>query len=328
MDWSTHQRLHRITNTVIEEPGFELIGVPSSQGGDLDSEAQFGIGDGFIHDEDIIMNIKHADTPANPFEQVLNPIAFLPGFYIDGSGEGVWRKLPSTAFALAYDSPNPAKYNYYNPGTDSWSLVNATDGYYIVSWLVFTNNRPEPVAYLVGQREDETLIEAISNNKLEELNYPILPFQESVFYRKLVFETKTTFTNTPKAVLRAVKTSEIEIESSDRYNVIGWYNGNANKGKIIELYPGIASTSAPFVFPEFSYIRTVTLNTSALSTGTLGFFKLPDLVNPVFTLSLVNSDYIRQNYTIPFAADEEIAIIILAGNLNKPAIRFWIQTSL
>ena len=326
MDWSTHQRLHRVVGTSKENEGLEPINIPIDPDGSVDSDAQLGITDGYIHDEDIIMNIKHADVPSIPFEQVLNPIAHLPGFYLEGTGQ--WRKLDATAFPTAHDSPNTIRYNYYDEVSETWSLVNASENYHVVSWLIYTNNRYEPVAYIVGQRQDETLIESINNNKLDELQFPNLPFQEHIFHKKLVFHTNTAYANTPKAYLEAVANAAIEIETNDRYNVILWYTGNAGTNKYLDFFPGISSIDAPFVVPEFSYVRTVTVHASSPTNATLSFFEISDLVNPLFEISLIGTSYYKQNYTIFLAPEMEIVARVTSGSFNKPTVRIWVQTSL
>jgi hypothetical protein len=128
-------------------------------------------------------------------------------------------------------------------------------------------------------------------------------------------------------VQAAIEEAKSDAFYNDRYPFIGSYNGNANAGRYLEVFPGIGSDSAPFLFPENSQVVTVTLGNTTMSTGTIGFFKTTDLVNPVFSLSLTNqTTAIFTGLAHSFASQDQMAIRVTAGSLNKPYIRVWINT--
>ena len=115
---------------------------------------------------------------------------------------------------------------------------------------------------------------------------------------------------------------------NDRYPMLATYTGNANVGRYLETFPSLAMNNAPFIFPENSKIVTVSLGSVAATTGTVGFFKLTDLVTPVASFSLTAQSralFTLQN--VPFNALEELAIRVTAGSFNKPFLHIWINTS-
>jgi len=155
------------------------------------------------------------------------------------------------------------------------------------------------------------------------------PTPEVVYYRKLIWETKNTFTNTPKCRLRYIAEATEINPANDRYQIPMAYGGNAGTGRYLETYSGLASfPDAPYVVPEESFIRTITLTTTALNTGVLGVFKVTNLTTPIATISLTNQDFMRMDYAVPMAPDDEIVVRVTSGSMSKPAIRMYIQTNL
>ena len=324
MPWATHKRLHRIENTRIESGGLEVINVITDGDGSLDAHAQIGVTDGFIHDEDIVIPIRHAATPTESFEQVLNPMLYAGILHLENTN--TWHRAPSTEFPLYENPPSLPYFNFYNGTT--WGLQEVQDGYYFATWLVYTNDIRHPVMALIGQREDDNLISAINNNTRKSLSLPGLPSTEFVFYRKLIWEASSSFTNTPKAALRYVaEASEIN-PSNDRYPIKFWYTGNANKGKILETFPGTDSFESPFIVPETSYLRSIIVNSTSNSTGTIGiFFKSAPTV-PVFNIALQNQSTYEIDLTLILPDGEAVFLEVTNGNTNKPTVTLYIQTSL
>lgn len=148
--------------------------------------------------------------------------------------------------------------------------------------------------------------------------------------QKLTFKTLTTYANTPKAILYDISVSSIVITGTgiDRANFIASYNGNAGVGKWLEIYHGQGSDTQPFTFVEPSFIRTITIQVTAASTGIISCYKLPDTTNAVFTISLTGQLYLRQDYSSYFSADDQIAFKVSSGSFAKPALMIWVQTDL
>lgn len=130
-------------------------------------------------------------------------------------------------------------------------------------------------------------------------------------------------------VQKAIIEAKQDAINNDRYPFQAQYGGNANTGRYLEIFAGLASfPDAPFVVPENSAIKQITFGTVGLSTVTVGIFKTTDLVTPVYSFSLVSeSRKLIQNLTIPFFASDEIAIRITAGSCNKPFMRVWVNTT-
>ena len=148
----------------------------------------------------------------------------------------------------------------------------------------------------------------------------------------------TPFGNTdPGAILYGVSANTVQkaiIEvkqdaiDNDRYPFQAQYGGNANVGRYLEISPSLPSyPDAPFVFPENSRVRTVSIGTVGASTVTFGFFRTTDLVTPVFSLSLVGqSRALFTGLTQNFFAGDELVIRVTAGSCGKPFLRVWVNT--
>jgi hypothetical protein len=333
MDSDTHRLLHRTDGSKIDQDPTKLMiyNYSVNGSGNLSADAQFAITDGSFYDEDISVDIKHANVPSNPFEQFLQPYAKLPGFYL--SGPDYWREKQATDFPVYSNPTGTCSYNMWN-GT-SWSTQPCTNGYFFATWLVYTDDYEEPVIWLLGQRQDSDLISAINNNTrfgnpingIQGLTIPRRFSEEFYFYKKLIWETSTSFTNTPRARLRYVATSTEVTPASDRYAMIAAYNGLASN-KYLEFYPGQSSDVAPFPIPEPSYIRILALRSVASSTGTVSIYKNGNFTTPIASVALSAGQYAKVSITVQLNADDNLTAKVTSGSINKPALTMWIQTSL
>jgi hypothetical protein len=326
MDHDTHSRLHRVDGTKPEKDATKLmIGDYITDGdGSLNSHAQFSVSDGYLFDEDLDHHIVHAAVPANDFEQYISGHVKIPVFYLTGTGD--WRKKDATDFPFYENSPNPAFFNQYSGG--AWSLQACTNTYFFATWLIYTNNRKAPVASILGQRQDADLISSVNNNLRTSLIIPRRLTEESVFYKKLIWETNTAYGNTPKVRLRYVGNVTDIPQTNDRYVVLSTYNGNAGTGKFLEFFPGQGSDTAPFAIPEISYIRVLILTAVADSTGTVSIYKATDLVNPIRTISLSNSKFQKDTLAMPLNSNDQLIVKVSAGSISKPNLVVYFQNSL
>lgn len=201
MDYDTHDYLHhslgaRYGDGLILE-NYTLLG-----DGTHDSDATISFTDGIIYDEDIEVNIKHNDIPIGLYEQILYPIARLSVLYRIGQ-YGYW--MPNEFTPLPSQFPvmqgtNRIQYNYFN-GTD-WSVVEASgDNKYIATFIFATTNLQQPIFAMLGQREDDTLQDAMANNTFDSLKIENIPFEEIKVLYRLIYKTNSTYINAPKAVL-------------------------------------------------------------------------------------------------------------------------------
>jgi hypothetical protein len=326
MDHDTHGRLHRVDGTRPEKDSTRLMIKNTTTDGDgsMNSHAQYGVTDGYLFDEDLDHYIVHSDTPAVAFEQHLSPYAKMPVYYLDGPG--YWRMKEATDFPFYENQPNTAFFNRLLGGT--WSLQPCPNGHFFATWLIFTNNRKAPVCSILGQREDPDLITSVNNNQKTELLLPSRLTEESLFYKKLIWETNTSFGNTPKTRLRYVGSISETAQTNDRYAIIATYNGNANAGRHLEFFPGQGSDSAPFTVPELSYIRVLILTATSNSTGTVSVFTSSDLITPIRQISLSNEMYKKSIIAVPLLADDRIVVRVTAGSISKPSLITYFQNSL
>lgn len=326
MDTMTHYVHHRTEGTKAENGAFRLaIGNYIENGdGSLDTHAQFSISDGDVFDEDITIPIRHSATPTNPFEQVLSTIAYIPVFYLDGAQN--WRRKDPTAFAICENQPNTALYNHYNGST--WTRQACTNDWFFCTWLIYTNDLKYPVAAILGQRQDTTLIQSITNNTRADLQLPNFFTQEKIFYKKLIWQTNTSYVNTPKVRLRYISTASEANPSNDRYAAICSYNGNAGTGKYLDFYPGQSSNQSPYPIPEVSYVRTVIVSSISNKTGTISFYLHDNITVPIFSISLANSSYAKITLSYQLNVDDEIVAKVSSGSFSKPTVTLFIQTGL
>jgi len=201
MDWATHKHKHLTDGAKVEYGTFIADDYIIGGDGTSDSHARLSIGNGRLHDEDLIMEISHSATPTDPFEQNLDPIAYIPMYYRSGS-TGAWRKLDATQFPVAYQAGNTCRINTESGG--NWSLTNVTNNYIFATWIFATNNIFEPIVAIIGQMESTDLSAASSEDFYTGLDLGEFPFLEATLLYRAFFRTNTSFTNTPNAVLESL----------------------------------------------------------------------------------------------------------------------------
>ena len=199
LDWQTHEYLHRTRGAVIAN-GFSISNYTTTGDGSADSDAQFDLGNGTFFDEDLEVGITHSATPSvGTFTQVLTGNAEIPVYYMSGS-EGDWVKDTATEFACK-QSGTTLQYNSLSGST--WSTTAANDNRYIVSWVVATNEINAPIIVILGQDQYSaigTAEEAVWGD-LTLTNFPIFEFRP---LWKVIFRTKSTYTNAPNAYIANV----------------------------------------------------------------------------------------------------------------------------
>lgn len=209
MDAATHSYLHNINGTQVRgglaAGDFTIVGT-----GAADADCELSISNGKVIDEDIEMEVVHSASPTNDFEQILDPVAEIPVYYRDGAS-GLWRKDAATTFPLKQGTAR-IKWNQYTLG--SWHQTDVTaDGYFTSMWLFATNNIQEPIIAILGQAEWSTLADAQQNDTYETLLLGGIPSVEMKVIYRLIFETNSSFTNTPKASLRDVRDLRTSIDT-------------------------------------------------------------------------------------------------------------------
>lgn len=329
MDADSHQEHHATEGPQLDiryPPGLQIINYIETGDGSLNTHAQYGVSDGWIYDEDLPANIRHAASPVNLFEQRLTAPCYLPVFYLLGSGVPTWHKKDATVYPFYENIGTLPYYNQNNAGT--WSTTTVTNGYYFATWHCYSLDLSEPVWVILGQRQDTNLIDAVNNNTIANLTRPRQFTDEVVIFKKVIWEASTSYTNAPKCRLRYIALNTEVNAANDRYAAICNYNGNAGVGKYLEFYPGQSSDLSPYPIPEPSFLKTIVLTAVANSTGTISVYKSTDLVNAITTISLANSLYAKSTLALVLNTDDKLVTKVSSGSINKPAMTIFIQTNL
>ena len=186
MDGKTHANIHFARGTLYII-GLGLDNVTADSTSAIDTDAQFGLENGRIFDEDIGHNILDATAPAN-----------IPMWYLDGSAN--WRKQAADDFPLTNTGTGRVAWNKED-GT--WSLVEANDGNYVLTHIFATNDPSQHFIGIVGQAEYTTLSAARlgATSEINSLITVDLPFVEFVPVATVIYQTSDSFANTPKAII-------------------------------------------------------------------------------------------------------------------------------
>lgn len=197
MDNATHAYLHTTRGTQLVSGA--AITYTTTGDGSSNADAQIGISDMQVRDEDILASINHNDSPSSRFQQKLYPVAYLPVYYRSGS---YWTKDTGTAYPIKTGT-NRA---YYNKNTsNTWSLEEASgDGKYLVSYVFATTSVHEPVIAIMGQDEYTDLNDAQARASWSKVSFGDLPAQEIKLLYIVFYTTSSAYTNAPKAIIKSV----------------------------------------------------------------------------------------------------------------------------
>jgi len=198
MEWRTHQYLHRANGTRYIS-GLTISGYVLNS--DADNDVTVGVSDGTVYDEDIAVDIKHAAIPSARFEQVLADPAQIPVYYREGIN-GYWRKDAPTSFYFKNTAAGRVNWNQFTGAT--WQQAEGNNGYHVAYWIYATNHVENPVIAIQGQRQDNNLPDAQTNNTLPNLSFGTLPFQEMKVLYRVILQTGTAYGGTRKAKVQDV----------------------------------------------------------------------------------------------------------------------------
>lgn len=197
LDWATHEYLHRTRGAAIAS-GFGANNYTTTGDGSSDAHAQIDIANGTFFDEDLQVDIEHSATPiANTWQQRLQGAAYIPVFYRSGSS---WKKDIATQFPLK-QSATTAQYNVNTGGV--WSTQPINNNQFGVSWIVATNNLNEPIIAILGQTQETNVgnAQAIDFSSLDLSGFPVFEFRPLY---KFIYDTSTSYSNTPNAALKSL----------------------------------------------------------------------------------------------------------------------------
>lgn len=258
MDWQTHEYLH-ITRGAQYGGGFTVSDFTLVGGGASNGDAQIAITGGTIFDEDIKIQVVSTATPAANFEQDLAVPAKIPAIYRSGVG-GAWYRDTATSFPLKFGVARPV-FNLNTGGT--WTTPDSGNNNYVATWVVATNDISEPVMFILGQREDSSLEQALRGNTWDSLDLANLPFKEMRPLYRLIFEVRDAFSNSVKAALR-------DIQDNRTLSIIQVATPNIVDHGILD---GLTDDDHP-QYVHTSVARTITAQHSFAPTGAAAPFVL------------------------------------------------------
>jgi hypothetical protein len=169
-----HFAWHQTFNSM-RETGLEFTDLVIDGDGDTDTHAQFGVSAGSCFHEDIYATSVAISTPAD-----------FPVWYFKAGN------LPR----ISEDSVNSLVVDgllCYNSGG---LVVPATDGYFVMYHIFFTNDILEPFISVIGQDEYATVSQASQMSKIElQQVKDLLPHQNLLHIGTLLFQTSAAFGN-------------------------------------------------------------------------------------------------------------------------------------
>jgi hypothetical protein len=260
LDWATHEYLHRTRGAAMAS-GFSLGSYTTAGTGGADADAQAALSSGTFFDEDLQVDVVATATPtANTWEQNLLFPMQVPVFWIDGTA---WRADTPTNFPLKTGT-NRARYNRLVGST--WDTADAGNGDYVVSWLVATNNLNYPVMVILGQASYVSL-PAARNALWESLtltNFPVFEFRPLY---KLIFETKTSYANTPHARMADVQDirGSVSVGSGTTTSDHGLLNGLADDDHL--QYALADGSRGAFLLPANNLSDVSSVSTARTNLG-------------------------------------------------------------
>lgn len=210
MDGETHIYLHT-TLGARWVSGLGLSNIIADGGGSLDTHVRFSVDDGVVRDEDIELVIQD-DSP-----QDLAPIAQVPILYRTGAS-GVWRKKTADNFPVIYQGTAGyggglrLPFNEFTGG--SWGFTELADKSFVGVHFFGTNDVDEPFVGIQGQVEYTKISDARDGivAELRSLSLAGLPVPEMAPIASILLETRSAYSNTPKAQIRTTGDGEDYID--------------------------------------------------------------------------------------------------------------------
>jgi hypothetical protein len=198
MDGATHIHLHSSLGAQYIS-GLGLINITANATVATDNTASFGITNGIIRDEDIKIEINNSQP------QVLAPYANMPVLYRVGQ---LWHRSPERVIPNLVVNNHP----FYNSQSNNiWSVNQVLNNKFFLIHIVATNDIEFPVMAILGDQYD-TKNEARNNAILEFSTYTGLPFTEMVLLATVIYQYKTSFTNSSKTTVISYSQSELYID--------------------------------------------------------------------------------------------------------------------
>ena len=111
-----------------------------------------------------------------------------------------------------------------------------------------------------------------------------------------------------------------------RYAAVCAYGGNASTGRYLEFFDTNPSDQAPFITPDFSILRSISLVTSnTVDTGTITLYKNGVSIQAI-TLTAEKKKTVT-GLLINFAGGDELSAKVTSGSINGPMLISLMQTT-
>lgn len=156
------------------------------------------------------------------------------------------------------------------------------------------------------------------------INY--LRYPHTAFAQRFLSEPERangfTKKTTQEAIEEALATAQKPV-----YPVQASYNGNANIGRYLEIFPGEDSLTAPLLIPNASKILDITIQAAAVSTGAID---IKNLTTNTVLYSAAYNGFDHNEYLglsiMGIAAGNDLGFVVSGSSVNKPKIRIWVKT--
>lgn len=251
MSGATHLHLHTTVGTDYQS-GFTLSSFALGTG-TLATDAEFEVDAGIFKDEDIIFSYSALTGPAN-----------IPIFYRSGSASApVWRRKAADNFPLIYSGSGGftggsgrAAYNQNNAGT--YQLTQVGELFYFNVHYYAVNDTTQKIIGVLGDAHYSTTQTASDLQDEELVRIGTVPFLEGVRIASVIFQTSSTYSNTPKARI---------VQNNAYTNYTQWQDKLLKSSQLLAF----VQANAKFILPILSNIEIeFETNFSCISVGAAG----------------------------------------------------------
>ena len=142
---------------------------------------------------------------------------------------------------------------------------------------------------------------------------------------------------TSKNVQEAIEEALERAISNDRFLLLSQYGGQANNGRVLEIFAGLDSEEAPVNFDSSAKILTITCSTTSNnSNAELGLFDViadPGLATPLYTFNMDGNKTKTDLGTAlsplaVFPAGGALTIAVVSGSIQKPHMQITFSSAL
>lgn len=128
----------------------------------------------------------------------------------------------------------------------------------------------------------------------------------------------------------AIEEAKHDALNNDRYLIFCAYNGNANAGRYLEMFPSIDMSTAPYYSAvDTTCLTIVAATVAANSTCTIGFYSVDGTETLLYTLTFSNEKRKIVSGTPIFTllAARQLYIRVDSGSISKPHLYFSLSAS-